>query len=181
MSNAGVADRYATALFDLALEQSALEAVEADLNTLGEAIDTSSDLRAAIESPLYSREAQGKAMRAVADALGLGALTANTLGVMAAKRRLFVLRDAIALFRRRVAEHRGEVTAEITAARALTDQQQSALAEKLKGALGREVKLDITVDESIIGGLVVRVGSRMIDTSIRSQLTRLQNSMREAG
>ncbi|MEL6197807.1 MAG: F0F1 ATP synthase subunit delta [Pseudomonadota bacterium] len=181
MSNAGVADRYATALFDLALQQNALDTVEKDLTTLAEAMQASPDLRSVIESPLYSREVQGKAVSAVAAAMGVGTLTTNTLGVMAAKRRLFVLRDMITLFGRKAAEHRGEVTAEVVAARPLSAKQKTALSKQLKTALKREVKLDITVDDAIIGGLVVRVGSRMIDTSIRSQLTRLQNAMREAG
>ncbi|MEL7348812.1 MAG: F0F1 ATP synthase subunit delta [Pseudomonadota bacterium] len=181
MSNAGVAERYATALFDLALQRNAIESVETDVNALASAIDDSDDLKTMLESPLFSREAQGKAIAALGQAMGLGVLTANTLAVMAAKRRLFVTRDMLTLFRRRVAEYRGEITAEVVAARPLSDQQQGALAERLKTATGRDVKLDITVDDSIIGGLVVRVGSRMIDTSIRSQLTRLQNTMKEAG
>ncbi|MEO1776223.1 MAG: F0F1 ATP synthase subunit delta [Pseudomonadota bacterium] len=181
VSNAGVAERYATALFDLALQRNAIESVETDVNALASAIDDSDDLKTMLESPLFSREAQGKAIAALGQAMGLGVLTANTLAVMAAKRRLFVTRDMLTLFRRRVAEYRGEITAEVVAARPLSDQQQGALAERLKTATGRDVKLDITVDDSIIGGLVVRVGSRMIDTSIRSQLTRLQNTMKEAG
>jgi F-type H+-transporting ATPase subunit delta len=120
-------------------------------------------------------------MAAVTEAMGLSALVGNVVGLMATKRRLFVLGDVIDIFAKLMAEHRGEVTAEVTAARALSDGQQAALVSTLKAAIGREVKLNVTVDEGIIGGLVVRVGSKMIDTSIRSKLASLQNAMREVG
>ncbi|MEM6489869.1 MAG: F0F1 ATP synthase subunit delta [Pseudomonadota bacterium] len=177
----GVAERYATALLDLALEQNAVDAVAADVDALGAAIDASDDLQAMLESPLYKREEQSRAIAALADAMGLGPLVRNTALVMAGKRRLFVLRGALTRFRQLLAAHRGEVTADVISAKALTKAQHAALTRTLKKALGREVALDTAVDESLIGGLVVRVGSRMIDTSIRSQLARLQQSMKEAG
>jgi len=175
------AGRYATALFDLASESKALDRTEADMEALGQALEASDDLRALLSTPIYTREEQGRAMASVTEAMGLSALVANLVGLMATKRRLFVLGQVIDIFARLMAEHRGEVTAEVTAARALSDDQQSALVNTLKAAIGREVKLNLTVDEGIIGGLVVKVGSKMIDTSIRSKLASLQNAMREVG
>jgi F-type H+-transporting ATPase subunit delta len=176
-----VAGRYATALFDLALESDALETAEADTDALRAALGESDDLARLIRSPLYTREQQAQALAALGEAMGLSGLTRNLMGLMAQKRRLFVLPEVIELFGRLLAEHRGEVTAEITAARPLSDAQVEALKETLRGALESEVKLNVTIDPAIIGGLVVRVGSRMIDTSIRSRLAGLQNAMREVG
>jgi F-type H+-transporting ATPase subunit delta len=113
--------------------------------------------------------------------MGLSDLVKKTVGLIVNKRRLFMLDDVIAIFVRLMAQHRGEVTAEVTAARKMSDAQRKALAETLKEAIGREVRLNVTVDERIIGGLVVRVGSKMVDTSIRSRLAALQNAMREVG
>ena len=175
------AGRYATALFELAGEADALERTEADTEALGQALEASDDLRALLSTPIYTRDEQGRAMASVTEAMGLSALVANLVGLMATKRRLFVLGQVIDIFARLMAEHRGEVTAEVTAARALSDGQQAALVNTLKAAIGREVKLNLTVDEGIIGGLVVKVGSKMIDTSIRSKLAALQNAMREVG
>ncbi|MCL5777011.1 F0F1 ATP synthase subunit delta [Limibaculum sp. FT325] len=179
--SASIAGRYATALFELAQESGALEAAEADIARLGEALEASEDLRSLIASPIYARDDQSRAMAAVGKALDLSGLTANLIGLMASKRRLFVLPQLIATFRALMAEHRGELTAEVTAARALSDAQLANLAETLKGATGREVKLNVKVDEDLIGGLIVKVGSKMIDTSIRSKLASLQNVMKEVG
>jgi len=176
-----VGGRYATALFELALEAGELDRVEADMAALGEALSASDDLAKLIRSPLYSREEQARAMAAVAEAMGLSGLTCNLLGLMAQKRRLFVLPETIRVFARLAAEHRGEVTAEVTAARALSETQREALARTLREAIGREVKLQLAVDEDLIGGLVVKVGSRMVDTSIRSRLAALRRAMREVG
>ncbi|MEM6945779.1 MAG: F0F1 ATP synthase subunit delta, partial [Pseudomonadota bacterium] len=173
--------RYATALFDLALEEDALDAVNGDVSTLATAFGESEDLRTLAESPLYTREEQGQAMAGIASALGLGPTVSNLIALMASKRRLFVLEAVLKTFRERLADHRGEITAEVTAARALSDAQRENLAATLKTATGRDVALDIRVDESLIGGLIVKVGSRMIDTSIRSQLTTLHTTMKEAG
>ncbi|MCH8951977.1 MAG: F0F1 ATP synthase subunit delta [Proteobacteria bacterium] len=175
------AGRYATALFELAGEADALERTEADMEALGQALEASDDLRALLSTPIYTRDEQGRAMAAVVEAMGLSALVANLAGLMAAKGRLFMLGEVIGIFAALMAEHRGEVTAEVTAARALSEAQQAALASTLKAAIGREVKLSLTVDAEIIGGLVVKVGSKMIDTSIRSKLAALQNAMREVG
>ena len=179
---AGAAGRYATALFDLAAESGAIDAVEADIAALGAAVNDSPELATMLASPLYGREEQAAAMNAICGAAGLGPYVTNLVALMAAKRRLFALPQTISQFGRLVAEHRGEVTAEVTSARALSDAQQAALSDKLKAAVGREVKLDMTVDEDLIGGLVVKVGSRMIDTSIRAQLARqCKNVMKEVG
>ena len=175
------AGRYANALFELASEGNALEQAEKDMEALGQALESSDDLRTLLNSPIYTREEQGRAMASVGQAMGLSALVRNVIGLMATKRRLFVLDDVISIFAQLMADHRGEVTAEVTAARALSKTQQNALAKSLKAAIGREVKLNTTVDEGIIGGLVVKVGSKMIDTSIRSKLASLQNAMREVG
>jgi len=175
------AGRYATALFELAGESDALPQTEQDMAALGLALDASDDLRALISTPIYTRDDQGRAMASVAETMGLSALIKNVVGLMAGKGRLFMLGDVIEIFAKLMAEHRGEVTADVTAARALSDAQQAGLVATLKAAIGREVKLNVTVDENIIGGLVVKVGSKMIDTSIRSKLASLQNAMREAG
>jgi len=175
------AGRYANALFELASEGKVLEQAEKDMEALGQALESSDDLRTLLGSPIYTREEQGRAMASVSEAMGLSPLVRNVIGLMATKRRLFVLDDVISIFAQLMADHRGEVTADVTAARALSKTQQTALAKSLKAAIGREVKLNTTVDESIIGGLVVKVGSKMIDTSIRSKLASLQNAMREVG
>ena len=175
------AGRYATALFELASEADALPQTETDMTALGQALGESDDLRALISTPIYTRDEQGAAMAAVADAMGLSVLVKNVVALMATKRRLFVLDEVIDIFAKLMAEHRGEVTADVTAARKLSKGQQTALIKTLKAAIGREVKLNLAVDEAIIGGLVVKVGSKMIDTSIRSKLASLQNAMREAG
>ena len=175
------AGRYATALFELAGESDALDRTEQDMEALGQALEASDDLRTLLSTPIYTRDEQGRAMASVVEAMGLSALVGNVVGLMASKRRLFVLGEVIGIFAALMAEHRGEVTAEVTAARDLSEAQQAGLVSTLKAAIGREVKLNVTVDEGIIGGLVVKVGSKMIDTSIRSKLASLQNAMREVG
>lgn len=177
----GIAGRYATAVFELAQEEGSLATVERDLDALEAALKDSADLRDMIGSPLYGREDQGRAVAALADAMGLTATVRNTLALMAAKRRLFVLPQVIAQVKALAAEARGEVTAEVTAARPLSDAQRDSLAATLKASAGKDVTVNVTVDETLIGGLVVRLGSRMIDSSIRSKLAKLQSVMKEAG
>ncbi|SFP19224.1 ATP synthase F1 subcomplex delta subunit [Tranquillimonas alkanivorans] len=169
------------AIFELAKEDNSLQAVDSDVETLDAALKESTDFRALIHSPIYSREQQQAAVAALAEKMGLTATVGNTLRLMAAKRRLFVLPQLVVALRERLAEERGEVTAEVTTAKALTEGQRTKLAETLKASVGREIKLNTTVDESLIGGLIVKVGSRMIDTSIRSKLDTLQHSMKEVG
>jgi F-type H+-transporting ATPase subunit delta len=177
----GIAARYATAMFELAQEGEALDALEADVASLEAALAESADLRDVISSPLYGRDETQAAIGAVAGAMGLNAITGNTLRLMAQKRRLFVLPALLRSLRERIAEHKGEVTADVVSAKALTKAQSDKLQKSLSAAVGREVQLNATVDESLIGGLVVKVGSKMIDTSIRSKLNALQNTMKEVG
>lgn len=177
----GAAGRYATALFELAQDAKALDQTETDLTALGAALDESTELSDLIRNPVYTRDQQGAAMAAIADKMGLSPLVKNVIGLMATKRRLFAVPQLISVFQGLMAEHRGEVTADVTAAHALSKTQSDALVAKIKAAMGRDVKLNVTVDEDIIGGLVVKVGSKMIDSSIRSKLTSLQNAMKEVG
>jgi F-type H+-transporting ATPase subunit delta len=177
----GIAARYATAMFDLASDAKALPALEADIEALEGALDTSADLRDLIHSPIYSRDETAAAIGGVADAMKLHDITGNTLRLMAAKRRLFVMPALLAALRAKIADHKGEVTAEVTSAKALTKTQMDKLTKSLNAQVGKTVKLKATVDERIIGGLIVKVGSKMIDTSIRSKLNALQNSMKEVG
>jgi len=177
----GIAARYATAIFELAKEGSALTALEADLDTLETALNDSADLRAVLSSPVYSREDLGKAISALSDKLGLSATTKGALGMMAQNRRLFALPQLIAELRRMIADEKGEITAEVTSATVLTKAQADQLAATLKANVGKTVKLNVAVDENLIGGLIVKVGSKMIDTSIRSKLAALQHSMKEVG
>ncbi len=177
----GIAARYATALFDLAKEGDALKAVEADAAALSDALAASPELGEVINSPVISREEQANAIAAVAKALKLDSLTANTLGLMADKRRLFVLPQFLNVLAERIAAEKGEVTAEVTSAVTLTPIQISKLTHTLKAKVGKTVKLKTTVDESLIGGLIVKLGSTMIDTSVKSKLASLQNAMKEVG
>ncbi len=177
----GIAARYATAIFELAKEDNALEALERDVDTLASALADSADFRDLITSPIYPRDEQATAVTAIARSAGLSQIVTNTLALMAGKRRLFVLPQLVRGLRDRIAAEKGEVTAEVTAARALTKAQEDKLSATLKAQVGRDVKISMAVDESLIGGLVVKVGSRMIDTSIRSKLAALQNSMKEVG
>ena len=177
----GVAGRYATALFEIARESNTLDKVESDILAVEAALAESPDLRDMLASPVFSREDQARAIAAIADKMGLGPAVANTLGLMAENRRLFVVPALIAQLKGLIAAARGEVTAEVTAARPLTPEQTEALAGTLRTSVGKDVRLHVTVDESLIGGLVVKVGSRMIDTSIRAKLANLQNVMKEVG
>ena len=177
----GIATRYATALFELAKESGALAALETDTTALSDALAISADLRAAIASPVVSRDDQGRVIAAIAGKLGLSALMTNTLALMAEKRRLFVLPQLLSSLADRISAEKGEVTAEVTAATALTAAQTNALAAMLKAKIGKTVILKTTVDESLIGGLVVKLGSTMIDTSIKAKLAALQNAMKEVG
>ena len=177
----GIAGRYATAIFELAKEEGALAALEADVETLGTTLRESADFRDVINSPVYDREEQGAAVAAIAEKAGLSAIVGNTLRLMASKRRLFVLPHLVSALEKMLSDEKGEVEAEVTSAQPLTDAQQAKLAETLKARVGKDVKLNTAVDESLIGGLVVKVGSRMIDTSIRSKLAALKNTMKEVG
>ncbi len=177
----GIAGRYAQAVLDLAREETMLPALEADIASLEAALEGSEDLRQLIASPIYSREEQAAAVAAVGQRMGLSPVMLNTLGLMASKRRLFVLPAFLRTLRDLLAEVRGEVSAEVVSAQALSPAQAQRLADTLSQSAGKAVRLQTKVDPSLIGGLVVRLGSRMIDTSIRAQLGRLQNMMKEVG
>lgn len=175
---ASLQGRYATALFDLAQEQGAVGAVEGDLAALGQAIEGSADLAALIRNPQISRDAAAKAVAGVADVLGLGAITKNFLGVVAQGRRLDVLPEIIAAFANIAAAARGEVAAHVTSAHPLEPAQIEALAAKLAAREGKAVKISADVDPALLGGLVVRIGSQQIDSSIRTRLHTLAQNMK---
>ncbi len=177
----GIAARYATAVFELAKEEGKIADLESDLASLSTAMSESADFSALISSPIYSRDEQAAAIAAIASKMGLSATVANTLSLMAAKRRLFVLPQMVQALRAMIADDKGEVTAEVVSAKALTKAQSDKLAASLKTTTGKDVSIHATVDESLIGGLIVKVGSKMIDTSIRSKLNSLQNAMKEVG
>ncbi len=178
----GIAARYAQAVFDLSRDKENggdPAKLESDVTALDEAIKASPELRSVLVSPVISREEQGAALNALGSKMGLGPVLANTLSLMAAKRRLFVVPHMIARLKAMMADERDEVTAEVRSAKALTSTQSDKLASALKASTGKDVNLDVTVDDALIGGLVVKIGSRMIDTSIRAKLNALQNTMKE--
>jgi F-type H+-transporting ATPase subunit delta len=177
----GIAARYATAVYDLAKDGKSVKALESDLEALQAVMADSSDFRALIQSPIYSRDEQAAAITAIAAKMKLSPIMAKTLSLMAQKRRLFVVPQLVVALRNIIAEDKGEVTADVTSAKALTKAQSDKLAKSLKASTGKTVTLNATVDESLIGGLIVKVGSRMIDTSIRAKLNSLQNAMKEVG
>ncbi len=179
--SSGIASRYATAVFELAKEAGKVSDVENDIDALAAALEASADFRELISSPIYSREQQQRGIVAISEKMGLGDIMTKTLGLMAEKRRLFVLPQLIGAVRHLIAQEKGEVTAEVRTAKKLTKTQEAKLAAALKNAVGKDVNIDATVDESLIGGLVVKVGSKMIDTSIAARLSNLQNAMKEVG
>ena len=175
---ASLAGRYAVALFDLASEAGNVSAVESDLDKLGAAIGESADLAALIKNPEVSRADLGKAMGALASLLGLDKLTGNFLGVLAENRRLAELPAMIRAFAAIAAAQRGEVTAEVASAHPLSEDQVASLQEKLKAREGRTVKIRTSVDPDLLGGLVVTIGSKRIDSSIRTRLNSLAHAMK---
>ncbi|WP_185969972.1 F0F1 ATP synthase subunit delta [Rhizobium straminoryzae] len=177
----GVADRYASSLFELSLEAGAIDQVRADLDRFQAMIDESDDLKRLIASPVFSSGDQVRAIVALCEKAGIQGLVANFLKVVAANRRLFALPGMIRAYRDAVARHRGEVTAEVVSAHALSAAQEEELKSALKGVTGKEVAVDVTVDPSILGGLIVKVGSRQIDTSLRTKLSTLKLALKEVG
>ena len=171
---AGVAGRYASALFELAKEQGQLDEVDADLGKFQAMLDASDDMRRLVESPAFAAEEQQRALGAVMDWASVGATTGNFLKVVARNRRLFAAEDMVKGFRTLLARERGEVSAEVASAIPLSDEQVSALKEKLKSSYGKDVRLDTKVDPSLLGGLVVKIGSRMFDSSLKTKLTNLK-------
>ncbi len=175
---AGLSGRYATALFDLARDAKAVDAVAASLASISAALADSADLRTLTTSPMIDRAAAARAVAGVAAAMQLDPLTAKFLGVLAHNRRLSALPAVIRDFARLTARNRGEVTAEVTSAHPLDDEQQKALKAKLRAGLGADAALVLNVDPEILGGLVVRVGSKMVDSSLRTKLNALASAMK---
>ncbi len=180
-SVSGVSGRYATALFELARDEKAIDAVAADLDKFDAMLNESADLRRLVRSPVFSAEAQLKALAAVLDKAGIGGVSAKFLKVLTANRRLFAVADVIRAFRALVAKFKGEASADITVAEALSDKNLDALKAALKSVTGKDVTLNMKIDPAIIGGLVVKLGSRMIDSSLRTKLNSIKHAMKEAG
>lgn len=176
-----IAQRYATALFELAEGQNALDAVAGDLKTLKAMIRDSADLRRVLSSPVLSRDDQGKAMAAVAAKAQFGGLTANFLGLVAKNRRLFSLEGMIDAYLGRLAAHRGETSAQVASAVPLSQAQLDSLTNTLKTTFGGGVAVEVSVDPSLLGGLVVKVGSRMVDSSLKTKLQHLKLAMKGVG
>ena len=177
----GVAGRYATALFELALEEKKLDAVKADLDRFIALAEESADLSRLVRSPVFTAEEQTKALGSVLDRVGISGLAANFLRLVASNRRLFAVHQIHRGFRALVAKHKGEVTAEVTVAEALNDKHLEALKGALKTVTrSKDVDLDVKIDPAIIGGLIVKVGSRMVDTSLRTKLNSIKFAMKEA-
>jgi F-type H+-transporting ATPase subunit delta len=175
-----MAGRYATALFDLARETNAIDAVKADLERFDALIAESADLLRLVRSPVFSAEEQLQALSAVLDRAGIGGLAAKFLKLVTTNRRLFAVRDMIRGFRELAAQHKDEATAQVTVAEPLKDEHIAALRSALKSVSGKDVDLEIKVDPAIIGGLVVKLGSRMVDTSLRTKLNGIKHAMKEA-
>jgi F-type H+-transporting ATPase subunit delta len=177
----GVAERYAGSLFELAAGSDAIGKVEEDLGRFESMLKGSEDLRRLVQSPVFSADEQLKAISAIADRAGIAGLTGNFLRVVAKNRRLFAMPGMIRAFRRIAAEHRGEVAAEVTTAHALSPAQEDELKATLREVAGKDVSIAVTVDPSILGGLVVKIGSRQIDTSLKTKLNSLKLALKEVG
>ncbi len=175
---ASLPGRYATALFELAREAKTIDAVEASLATVLAALDQSADFKSLTTSPLIARGAATRAVAAVAAELKLDTTTAKFMGVLAENRRLGQLPAIIRAFRQLAANFRGETSAEVTSAHPLSDEQVAALRQSLRQRLGRDVSVDLSVDPSLLGGLIVRIGSQMIDSSIKTRLNTLAHAMK---
>jgi F-type H+-transporting ATPase subunit delta len=177
----GMAGRYATALFELALESKALDAVRTDLGKFEQMIDDSADLNRLVRSPVFGADEQLRALSAILDKAGIKGIAANFLRVVTTNRRLFAVRDIIRGYRELVAHNRGEVTAQVTVAEKLNDSNLAALKDALKSKTGgKDIDLDVRIDPAIIGGLIVKVGSRMVDSSLRTKLNSIRIAMKEA-
>jgi F-type H+-transporting ATPase subunit delta len=177
----GLAGRYATALFELAEYDKQLDEVANDLQQLGAMIDDSEDFARLIKSPVITRDDQIKALDAIGDAAGFSVLTKNFVGVVAENRRSFALAGMIKAYLTLLAESRGEVNAEVVSAKALSDAQLAGIEDALKQAIGSKVQVDQRVDETLLGGLVVRVGSRMVDNSLKTKLQKMRLAMKGIG
>ncbi|MBE7184568.1 MAG: F0F1 ATP synthase subunit delta [Methylobacterium mesophilicum] len=177
----GVADRYARSLFDLAREGNALDNVEQDLGRFEALLNESDDLQRLVKSPVFSAEDQERAVAAVLSGAGISGLAANFIRVVAKNRRLFAVPDMIRAYRRIAAEARGETSADVTSAHALSSSQEDELRAALRQVAGRDVTINVSVDPSLLGGLVVKMGSRQIDTSLKTKLNGLKLALKEVG
>ena len=180
-SVSGVSGRYATALFELARDEKSIDGVKADLDRFESLLNDSADLKRLVLSPVFSADTQSRALGAVLDKAGISGISANFLKVLTANRRLFAVADVIRAFRALVAKFKGEASADVTVAEALSDKNLDALKTALKTVTGKDVTLNVKVDPSIIGGLVVKLGSRMVDSSLRTKLNSIKHAMKEAG
>ena len=180
-SVSGVSGRYATALFELARDEKSIDAVKADLDKFDAMLAESLDLQRLVRSPVFSADTQLKALSAVLDKAGISGIAANFLRVLTRNRRLFAIGDVIRAFRALVARFKGEASADVTVAERLSDRNLDALKTALKSVTGKDVALNVKVDPSIIGGLVVKLGSRMVDSSLRTKLNSIKHAMKEAG
>lgn len=180
-SVSGVSGRYATALFELARDEKSIDAVKADLEKFEAMLADSADLKRLVRSPVFSAGEQSRALAAVLDKSGISGVAAKFLKVLTANRRLFAVTDVIRAFRALVARFKGEATADVTVAEKLSDKNLDALKTALKSVTGKDVALNVNVDPSIIGGLVVKLGSRMVDSSLRTKLNSIKHAMKEAG
>jgi F-type H+-transporting ATPase subunit delta len=177
----GMAGRYGNALFELARDEKAVDMVKADLDRFDAMIADSSDLDRLVRSPVFDADSQLRALAAILDKASIKGLAANFLRVITTNRRLFAVRDMIRAFRTLVARHKGEVTAEVTVAEKLSDKNLDALKSALKSVTGgKDIDFDVKIEPAIIGGLIVKVGSRMIDTSLRTKLNAIKIAMKEA-
>jgi F-type H+-transporting ATPase subunit delta len=177
---AGVAGRYATALFELALEDKVLDKVRADLDRFDTLIAGSDDLKRLVRSPVFSADEQVKALQPILQQAGIDGVAANFIKLVASNRRLFALPQFIRAFRALVARHKGEVAASVTVAETLSDAHLKSLKDALNAVTGKDVDLKVEVDPAIIGGLVVKLGSRMVDSSLRTKLNSIKTAMEEA-
>ena len=180
-SVSGVSGRYATALFELARDEKSIDAVKADLDKFEALLVESADLNRLVRSPVFSAGVQQKALSAVLDKAGLTGTSAKFLKVLTANRRLFAVGEVSRAFRALVAKYKGEATADVTVAEQLNEKNLDALKAALKSVTGKDVALNVKVDPSIIGGLVVKLGSRMVDSSLRTKLNSIKHAMKEAG
>lgn len=177
----GMAGRYANALFELAVEAKTVDKILGELEAIAAMLESSADLQRLVRSPVFGADEQSRAIAALMDKAGIGGLTANFMALLTRNRRLFAVRDIIKSFRQLVANHRGETTAEVVSATPLTAEQTKSLQAALKSTAGKSVRIDARVDETLLGGLIVKVGSRMIDTSLRTKLNNLKIAMKEVG
>ena len=180
-SVSGVSGRYATALFELARDEKSIDAVNADLDKFNAMLADSADLTRLVRSPVFSADMQSRALAAVLDKAEIFGISAKFLKVLTANRRLFAVSDVIGAFRALVARFKGEATADVTVAEQLSDRNLDVLKTALKSVTGKDVALNVNVDSSIIGGLVVKLGSRMVDSSLRTKLNSIKHAMKEAG